>query len=92
MVLEQAFQELADRYATDESGNFEMTSRVFTTSSELDDYVEKWLYHDKPLCYAIAWNEFDAAVHTFALDLRMNFGDILAPRLPQTEYEESLQN
>ena len=81
-MLEQAFQELADRYATDESGNFEMTSRVFTTSSELDEYVEKWFYHDKPLCYAIAWNEFDAAVHKFALDLRMNFGDILAPRLP----------
>ena len=94
-VLQSAFTELAARYAADQAtktNGFEMTARIFNSNDDLDDYVKKFGYIEKPLCFAIAWEEFDAEKHTFSLDLRMNFGDILSPRLPQTEYEESLQN
>lgn len=91
-VLEAVFEELAARYSTDEGGDFTMSKLTFNTQTELDDYVNEFEYVHHALCFAIAWEEFDKENSKFHFDLRMNFGDVLSPRLPQTEYEDSLQN
>ena len=49
-------------------------------------------YVDKPLCFALSWHEFNSEEKIFSLNLQWNYGDQLATRLPQTEYEESSQN
>lgn len=69
-----------------------LTSVTFDTTEELEDYVKKFDYAENKLCFALAWNEFDSSTHTYSFDVRMNFGDVLSTRLPQSEYEESLQN
>ena len=69
-----------------------MSKLTFNTQTELDDYVNEFEYVHHALCFAIAWEEFDKENSKFHFDLRMNFGDVLSPRLPQTEYEDSLQN
>ena len=91
-VLEAVFDELAARYHADAKGDFRMTKMTFETQEDLDHHVNKFAYAQDGLCFALAWEEFDLANSKFYFDVRLNFGDILSPRLGQTEYEESLQN
>ena len=92
-VLRQIFDELNDAYklANIEDG-FELTERKFDSSDDLEDYVRDRDYVDKPLCFALSWHEFNSEEKIFSLNLQWNYGDQLATRLPQTEYEESSQN
>lgn len=90
-ILVDVFNDMATGYSLAHE-NQTLSLKVFDNHEELQTYVEKFSYMRHPLCYAMGWNEFTMQTNTFSLDLRMNFGDILAPRRPQTEYEESTQN
>ena len=93
-VLESIFDDLNEAYMDYWSKDgFKLKKKYFDTNSELDDFVNDRDYDSKAICFAIAWHEFkpeDEGSYTF--DLRWNHGEILAPRRPQNEYEESTQN
>ena len=63
--------------------------KEFATNEEANDYVTAFGYRKKALCFVIGWDQFAPSEHTFAIDLRWNYGTILNTRIPQVEYEES---
>jgi|Transcript_27850 hypothetical protein len=85
------FNDIADRYseATAGKGVAPMQVKVFATHLDLHSYVEAFDYYDQSLCFAFMWDVFNPAEHQFDFEIRMNFGEILSTRLPQTEYEEA---
>jgi len=91
-ILAEVFRDIAAAYSKAHAGSFSLEGKSFQTNAELDSHVNSWSYRDEALCFAIGWREFNVATQTFKFDLRMNYGDVLATRMPQYEYEESSQN
>ena len=91
-ILAAVFRDIAAAYSNAHAGNFSLVSKSFQTNAELDSHVKGWSYRDEALCFAFGWKEYNVATQTFKFNLRMNYGDILATRMPQYEYEESSQN
>lgn len=90
-ILESVFKELAQAYkVANAMQGFELHKKIFKDDEELEDHVLEYNYKDNALCFAIGWHEFDPDNHVFKFDLRWPHGDVLPPRRPQTEYEESL--
>lgn len=54
-MLQNIFDELAQRYATDEGNGYTMRARIFTRQVDLEEYATSFDYAAKPLCYAIGW-------------------------------------
>ena len=94
-LLEDIFEELNEAYTTaneEFDKGYTLNKQEFTSNDELDDHVTKLSYRRHALCFALAWEEFDPANHKYSIDLRWNYGVILPPRRPQTEFEESKVN
>ena len=94
-MLSSVFDELNDAYKQanlDINPDLELNMVTYDTTEELESYVNSRAYKKNILCFALSWEEYDTESKTFSLNLRWNLGDVLSPRLPQTEYEESLQN
>ena len=92
-TLKSIYTELNDAYkSANREDGFEMELREFDTMDDMESYVKKFRNRNEALCFGMAWDQFDVAGNTFAIDLRWPYGTLLSPRLPQTHYEESLQN
>ena len=94
-LLEDIFEELNEAYITaneEFDKGFALNKQEFTSNDDLDKHTSKLSYKDNALCFALAWEEFDPTNHKYSIDLRWNYGVILPPRRPQTEFEESKVN
>ena len=92
-ILKDIFDEINEAYTTANIAHgFTLSKKIFKTDEDLDDFVKSNAYFDNALCFALGWNEFSKTYQKYEFNLRWNYGTILSPRLPQTEYEESSQN
>ena len=97
-LLENIFDEIAAMYKANNpqpdphQAYNEMSGVVFSTTEELETYVNRRHYYEERLCFALDWEEFDPEESIFKLQIRYNMGDVPDTRLPQNEYEEATYN
>ena len=93
-VMLAVFKDISERFnaANAAYGQPVMKSKIFDREADLDDYVSEFNYPKEAMCFAMQWQEFNVETKTFDFAMRMNHGETLANRYPQTHYEESIAN
>ena len=92
-LLEGIFDEISNMYDSNNEGvGTKLEIMQFSSTEELEDYVDDFKYFQNRLCFALDWQEFNPDAHIYKLQIRMNYGDVPDTRLPQMEYEESTYN
>lgn len=83
-VLMAVYDDIAAAYAKiNQDTGYRLEPYFYETSDDLNDNVlTKNTYRFDALCFALAFDEFEPTQNKFAVDVRMNFGKILAPRRP----------
>ena len=78
------YDDIAAAYAKiNQDTGYRLEPYIYETSDDLNDNVlTKNTYRFDALCFALAFDEFEPTQNKFAVDVRMNFGKILAPRRP----------